>query len=64
MKDEQRLLEISAAAARRGDAPHARRRKWREMETRLMRLKREYNQGHRDLTEYWEAVVHLIKNFV
>jgi hypothetical protein len=64
MKDEQRLSQISAAAALRGDPPHSRKRKWRDVERRIIRLKREYNDGDRDIAEYWNAIVHVIKAFV
>ena len=64
MKDEQRLVESSAMAARRGDAPRPRRRKWVEMERRIQRLKAQYNAGIRDLDAYWNAIVYVVRKFV
>jgi len=64
LKDEQRLLNVSSAAARRGEAPLPKRRKWRELERRIERLKAEYNNGDRDLLNYWNAVTHAIKTYV
>ena len=64
MKDEQRLLSLSAAAAQRGNAPPPRQRKWRNLEGRIQRLKREYNAGDRTLEEYWDAVVYVVKAFI
>ena len=39
-------------------------RKWRRLERRIARLKRDYNQGFRTLPEYWAAVQFLVHNVV
>ncbi len=56
LKDRQAIVEGSLDAARRGDEPPPRRRKWRNLERRLIRLKRQYNTGNRNLDSYWAAV--------
>ena len=45
LKDEQGITESSVNAVNRGDAPVARRRKWGDLERRLIRLKQEYRNG-------------------
>jgi hypothetical protein len=50
-------------AANRGDAPPARRRKWRDLERRLIRLEQEYRNGVRNLEEYWDAVCHWVVSY-
>lgn len=62
MKDKQRLLEVTVAEVRRGEAPPPRRRKWRVLQERIARLREEYNNGDRTLRRYWNAVVYLIKS--
>ena len=64
LKGQQRQVEVKTAAADRGDAPPAQRRKWRRLEERISLLKRQYNRGERTLNEYWDAVQHLLHNFV
>ncbi|KAL5020075.1 hypothetical protein ScPMuIL_002967 [Solemya velum] len=63
LKDEQRETEISAAAALRGDPPRPRRRKYRDMEHRILRLKEEYANGRRNVEEYWNAIRHVVRTF-
>ncbi|VDI25242.1 Hypothetical predicted protein [Mytilus galloprovincialis] len=63
MKDQQGSVETSIDAANRGDNPPKRRRKWREMENRLQRLKQEYMNGTRNLMDYWDAVCHCVVIF-
>jgi hypothetical protein len=45
-------------AVNRGDAPPTRRRKWRDLDHRLIQLKQEYRNGVRNLEEYGDAVCH------
>ena len=58
LKDEQGNAESSVDAANRDGAPPARRRKWRDVEGRLIQLKQKYRNGVRNLEEYWDAVSH------
>ncbi|CAH1277171.1 Hypp9491 [Branchiostoma lanceolatum] len=64
MKDEQKTVEQTLASVARGDPPPPRRRKWRELERRITRLRQEYVDGRRSLDRCWCAVVHAIKTFV
>lgn len=63
LKDEQRLTEIAAAAARTGQAPPKRRLKWRRFEAKLLRLKIQYNTGNRTANQYWNAVAATMRVF-
>ncbi|KAL8586982.1 hypothetical protein ACOMHN_062393 [Nucella lapillus] len=62
-KDSQAKLELRANAADRGDPRPPRKRKWRQLESRIRLLKRQYEAGDRTLTEYWEAVAHCTTHF-
>ena len=64
LKDEQRLVGVTTRAAERGEARPPQRKKWRDMEESIGRLKREYSQGERTVEEYWNAVLHSVHNFV
>ncbi|KAL8561338.1 hypothetical protein ACOMHN_040416 [Nucella lapillus] len=58
LKDRQAVAPQQLAAARRGQAPPTRRRKWRVLEANLIRLKNAFRNGDRNLQEYWRAVSH------
>jgi hypothetical protein len=64
LKVEQANSEMSVDAVNRGDVPSSRRRKWRNLDARIQRLKREYNTGVRNSDDFWSAVSHLITSFV
>ena len=38
------------------------KKKWRNMESRINRLKRDYNGGTRNLNGYWDAMTHMLCN--
>ena len=38
------------------------RKKWRNFESRINRLKRDYNGGARNLNEYWDALTHIVRS--
>jgi hypothetical protein len=63
LKDEQKLTELSVQAACNGVAPAPRKKKWRDFETRLQRLKDQYAAGSRNLTQYWDAVAATIRAY-
>ena len=52
MKDEHRETDVSAAATLRGNLSKPRRRKYRVMEERIVRLKEEYRNGRRNVQKY------------
>ncbi|KAL8560051.1 hypothetical protein ACOMHN_041520 [Nucella lapillus] len=58
LKDRQAVAEQQLAAARRGQAPPTRHRKWRVLEANLIQLKNAFRNGDRNLQEYWRAVSH------
>ncbi|KAL8596380.1 hypothetical protein ACOMHN_054059 [Nucella lapillus] len=55
--------EQQMTAAANGEAPPSRRRKWRQLEQRIVRLKNQFINGNRNLEEYWSAVAHCICHF-
>ena len=64
LKDQERLVKISVVAARRGlPPPPPRKRKWRELEHRIHRLKEDYNQGILRLNEFWNAMANIVRHF-
>ena len=62
-KDLQAKVEVQTEAADRGDRPPTQRRKWRQLEARIQRLKRQYETGDRALMDYWRAVSKCITDF-
>ncbi|KAL8598717.1 hypothetical protein ACOMHN_033281 [Nucella lapillus] len=63
LKDQQARAEQQMTAAANGEAPPSRRRKWRQLEQRIVRLKNQFINGNRNLKEYWSAVAHCICHF-
>lgn len=64
LKDEEVAALTSARQARHGHPPPARRRKYRVLEERIVRLKDDYNVGRLSLRDYWSAVTHVLGSFV
>ena len=64
LKDLDAATERSARQAERGVPPPAKKRKWRQMDQRIRRLKRDYTSGVKTVTEYWAAIMLIIHNFV
>jgi hypothetical protein len=63
MKDQQSSLENSVEAVDNGESAPKRWTKWRNWEDRLQRLETEYNNGTRNLEQYWNAVYYAIVQF-
>jgi hypothetical protein len=63
MKDEQRRIHLTITAADNGQDPPRRKRKFRVLEKRIRRLKRDYSAGRRDVLSYWNAVSHAVHEF-
>ena len=63
LKDEQRMGELTTAAADLGEARAPPKRKWRRLEERIARLKLQYNNQGRTLTRYWDAISHVVHSF-
>ncbi len=64
IKDEESLTVRSALSANRGVDPPRRRLKYRKLECRIQKLKQEYSDGDKSLSEYWQAMSHVIGSFV
>jgi len=63
MKDEQRRAARSIRQADRGQLQPLPRRKWRNLQRRVKRLKRQYRSGVRTLDSYWDAVAYAVHDF-
>lgn len=60
--DEQHITELAARHARQGILP-PRRRKWRALEARIRSLKRQFEDGRRNINEYWDAISYAVRDF-
>ena len=60
LKQHQTIHEVEKNNMINGLPPPRRRLKWRQLESRIERVKRQYRQGQRTVDQYWNAVVHLI----
>ena len=63
LKNEQRRHENQVRDMLNGVPPPRRRKKWRDMEERTVRLRNEYNLGARTLDEFWRTINHTIVEF-
>ena len=63
IKDQQSAIENSVEAVDNGEPTIKRRKKWRDLEDRFLRLRNEYNNGVRDVGQYWDAITHGIVQF-
>jgi DNA-binding ferritin-like protein (Dps family) len=66
MKDEQSNIEVSAAAAQNDNLAPSKKRKYRQMEKKIKRLRRQYRNGIKTLEEFWSAITYryVVKTFV
>lgn len=62
MKDEQRRAVRLIRFSDRGQEVHMRRRKWRNLEAKITRLRKQYERGTMSLQNYWDAISHVIHN--
>lgn len=56
LKDEERRIWRNVRHVRAGVQPSVRRRKWRQLEERIERLKTQYSNGTITLKQYWNAI--------
>ena len=63
LKDQQSFLENSVEAVDRGDPVPKRRKKWRDLQDRMVTLKTEYINGTRNSDQHWNAVCYSIVQF-
>ena len=57
-----RIIHKAFGADNRGVNVRFKRKKWRNLESRINRLKRDYNGGARNLNGYWDAMTHMLCN--
>ena len=60
LKDQQVRSKHTIRNAHNGQEPPRRKRKWRRLENKLIRLKQDYNDGARDINSFWKAVSNCI----
>jgi DNA modification methylase len=60
LKDEERLVRLAAQRVGMGFSVPPKKLKYRKLEHRIRKLKRQYRHGHKSLHEYWGAVTHLV----
>ena len=56
LKDQLVVNEANKNGMLNGNPPPPRKLKWRHFEERIVQLKREYGNGQRNLTNYWNAI--------
>jgi hypothetical protein len=47
-----------------GDAPPLRKKKWRDFEKRIIRLKGQYDSGQRTAKQFWYAMAYNMANVI
>ena len=57
-----RIIHKAFGADNRGANVRFKRKKWRNLESRINRLKRDCNGGARNLNEYWDAMTHIVRS--
>lgn len=63
LKDEEKHVRHRVRAAEQGEPAPRRKRRYRLLEERVQRLRREYGVGARCVDEYWRAVAHSVHHF-
>ena len=63
LKDEEHFCNVKIHAAERGDNPPSRKRRFRQLQERLSRLKQDYVAGIRSVNQYWAAVAHSVHHY-
>ena len=56
LKDEERLVQLAAQRVDMGFSAPPKKLKYRKLEHRIRKLKRQYRHGQKSLYEYWGAV--------
>jgi len=67
LKDEERRVQRQIRAVDRGDAPPTKKRRYRQLQERVSRLKADYVAGmvagRRSLNRFWRAIAHIVREF-
>lgn len=62
LKTEERRIAITVNEIRRGQYTDNRRRKWRNLEERILQLKQRYINGAITVDEYWNAIRYAVQS--
>jgi hypothetical protein len=63
LKDEEVKCRVAIRSGQRGAAPPNKKRRYRQLQERVDRLKDGYQRGTRSLNNYWAAVAHAVHDF-
>ena len=63
LKDEQAVHETKVQNMLDGGRPSIRRLKWRRLEERIVNLRQQFQNGQRNIDEYWTAIKNVIVEF-
>ena len=55
-----RISHKAFGSDNRGVNVRLKRKEWRNFESRINRLKLDYNGGARNLSEYWDAMMYIV----
>ena len=61
--DEETHCRHTLRAVERGEAPPKRQRRYRILQKKIHRLKREYQSGRKNLSRYWKAISYLVHQY-
>lgn len=62
LKSEERRIAKTIGDVRRGLDRDTRRRKWRDLEDRIVQLKNRYATGAINVDEYWNAIGYAVQS--
>jgi hypothetical protein len=61
--DEETNCRNTLKAQERGEAPPKRLRRYRILEKKIHKLKRDYRAGRRNVSQYWKAVSYIVHQY-
>ena len=63
MKDGERANRLQKRQLERGQLMPQRRRKWINLQTRIDRVRGQYERGERNADELWNALTYVIQDY-
>ena len=63
LKRRQAVHEVQVINMINGLPARRRKRKWRNLENHIERLKRQYRRGNRTIDSYWNAITHMFQRY-
>ena len=63
LRREQAVMELTLQRARLGGAPKSQRRKYRELDQRLTRIREGFRQGDSTVEEFLDSLMHIVHRF-